>query len=491
MPVPMKSEAAAILLADLPGRADQRYLWARFVYAVVALLAAAGIFACWCDTPMIWDGAYQFSFSLILHKPYSYLTRFHSYILWTPMVLLSHLTTNLAVLKMAYGLPFTLAPAASVLLSWCVVRRRAPHLILWAIFGAAAGPLPGQIFIINDSIFQQHMFWPVFLGMLVPLRPPQIVLLPLLAVFQFSHQIGLVLLGGGAMAAALLALRDRENRRELLLKSAIAAALAAIALWKIIHFPDSYARQEFTWERAHLAWQYGVEGYPLHGQAFMWAGALLVLFFGLLRPRQRMQRVVFAVSTAAMVLAAAVTWVLWARDPKLWADAVNYRRWVVPLTLPFYLLAFLDAWATVPSQAIEPSLGLRRPVGYAVACTFVLVLSIQSLVWLKLTHILMAKVASHPAGIVPWRDVAAGADGTAIDHWGTSSFVFVLEGRVPRHLLLDHFAARQQLQVLRHNPPMIPLAPFTPIKPAPTSAGGFDFRPLLTQIQTAPTASRR
>src|SRR6185312_8753540 len=103
------------------------------------------------------------------------------------------------------------------------------------------------IFIINDSIFQQHMFWPIFLGLLVWLERPQIIVLALLVVFQFSHQIGFVLLTGGAGAAALLALRDRKRRTELLVKAAVMLALAIVALWKILHFPDSYARQEFTW----------------------------------------------------------------------------------------------------------------------------------------------------------------------------------------------------------------------------------------------------
>ena len=182
--------------------------WRRLTLAAVGMLALTGVFACACDAPMIWDGAYQFAFSLIKQRPYFYLTRFHSYLLWLPMVWLSHFTDNLTVLKFAYGLPFTLAPAFSVLASWWVVKDRAPHLILWAIFGAAAGPLPGQIFIINDSIFQQHVFWPVFMGMLVHLDAWRVVLVAVLTPFQFSHQIGIVLLSGAAGAALLVALRD-------------------------------------------------------------------------------------------------------------------------------------------------------------------------------------------------------------------------------------------------------------------------------------------
>src|SRR5882724_9455625 len=189
----MRSHEPAIHLAEAPDLAsEERRAWRRITWIVVSLLAITGFFACACDAPMIWDGAYQFCLTLIKQHPYSYLTRFHSYVLWLPTVWLSHFTDNLTMLKFAYGLPFTLAPAFSVLASWWMVRDRAPHLILWAIFGAAAGPLPG-----------------------------------------------LLLLAGAAAAAAVLAIRNRTDRSELLIKAAVFAALACVALWKIFHFPDS------------------------------------------------------------------------------------------------------------------------------------------------------------------------------------------------------------------------------------------------------------
>ena len=221
---------------------------------------------------MIWDGAYQFAFTLIRDHPYYYLTRFHSYFLWLPCVWLSHVTDNLTILKMAYGLPFTLAPAFGVLMSWWIVRERAPYLILWVIFGVAAGPLPGQIYIINDSIVQQHLFWPVFVAMLTRLRWPQTIAVTLLVVFQFSHQIGAVLLFGGACAALLLAALDRSVRRESIIKGGILTFLTIVAAWKILHFPDSWAEKEFTRAQMKLEWLYGVDGFPLRGIILMTIG---------------------------------------------------------------------------------------------------------------------------------------------------------------------------------------------------------------------------
>ena len=480
----MQLTAASVRPSEICDPMQQR-AWARMTYCCIAILALAGVFTCCCDTPMIWDGSYQFCFSLIKQRPYFYLTRFHSYVLWLPMVWLSHFTDNLTLLKLAYGLPFTLAPAFSLLASWWIVKERAPRLIVWAIFGVAASPLPGQIFIINDSIFQQHMFWPVFLGLLVPLRRAQMVFLSLLVIFQFSHQIGLVLLTGGATAAGLLALRDRPNRKESLLKSGILLVLALIALWKILHFPDSYAQQEMTHARIHESWQYGVEGYPIRGVMFMCGAGLCVLVHGLMsRARCGKLRSVIVVIVGLCIAGAFVNWTIWAVDAEKWSTAANYRRWVVPLTIPFYLLAFLDR-LIVPSPRMDSS-GLELPmvVGVSVAATFFVILSIQSIIWVRLTRHLMRDLESDPATIVPWSRVSWDRN-TAMYHWGTTSYVFVLEGRTPRKLLLEPTpeGAAKQLDLVNSLPPLIPLWSFTPIPPTPGPAGFFDFRPMLNAIR--------
>ena len=483
----MQPQAAGAKLTRVSDPDDWSRQASRWVYASVLVLAIAGVFTCACDTPMIWDGSYQFCFSLIRQQPYFYLTRFHSYILWGPMVGLSHVTQNLTILKWAYGLPFTLAPAFSVLASWWVVRKRAPWLIVWAIFGAAAAPLPGQIFIINDSIFQQHMFWPVFLGLLVHLEWPQVGVLVLLTAFQFSHQIGLVLLGGGAGAAALVAMRDRQNRNELLIKAALFATLAVFALGKILLKPDSYAQREFTWARAHEAWRWGVEGYPLRGIEFMWAAGVCVLLYGTLHgTRWVSHRRVLRFGAAFGVFAALVTWTIWAHKSTLWSTAVNYRRWVVPLTVPFYLMAFVDQWMRLRQPA--PGFGwvrVRLPIGLAVTGVFAIVLSVQSIVWVRLTHHLVRSVETYPRALVPWDDVAQWAKDTPLYHWGTTSYVFVLEGRQPRKLVLDPEpgGVESQLRIIDGNPPRVPLSWFTPVDPEPGPAGWFDFRPLVREIR--------
>ena len=488
-PGAMQSSENARLI-DVEETAALRRGWRDVTVVAVTLLALTGIFACLCDAPMIWDGSYQFAFSLIKQRPYFYLTRFHSYVLWLPMVWLSHFTDNLTLLKFAYGLPFTLAPAFSVLASWWVVKERAPYLILWAIFGAAIGPLPGQIFIINDSIFQQHVFWPVFMAMLVHLDAWRLALLLVLTPFQFSHQIGTVLLTGAAGAALLTAYRDRENRTEALAKGIVFAALAAVAVWKALHFPDSWAEQEMTPQRIRESWQYGVEGPPLRGMILMWlAGACALAFSTTRGTRFEKFRVGLKWAAILCVSVPAVMWVVWAADAHKWTDAANYRRWVVPLTLPFYLFAFVDRWRSVraPSPIAFAVTGLTRTMGMGAAVIFTAVLSVQSLVFKHLADRMLRDVEASPTALVPWDTIAWSKD-TAVSHWGSTSYVFVREGRLPRKLLLDKNPAEAEKQVgmMFDVPPRIPLAWFTPVPPTPGPAGWFDFRPLLYSVHHEP-----
>lgn len=162
----------------------------RPAWLLTLTLAAAGLFACFCKLPLIWDGAYQFNRTLLLDSAYYYPPRFHSWIVWQPLVLAMRFTDNVTLLQAIYGMPFLLAPALGLILSWWVIRRHAPHLLVWVVFGVAAGPLPGQVFAINDTILQQHLFWPVFVGVLMPLSIRQRVVLTFLALMQLSSRRG-------------------------------------------------------------------------------------------------------------------------------------------------------------------------------------------------------------------------------------------------------------------------------------------------------------
>ena len=309
---------------------------AKHVYWIAAVMTLVAGYLCWSGAPLIWDGSYQMCLTLMYDRPYSYLGRFHSALLWQPTVWVSHFTDNLRVLTFIYGLPFCMAPVVGLLASWAVVRRESPGLMLWSAMGILAGPLPGQIFIINDSILQMHLFWPVFVGMLVRLSRWQIALLAGLAVFQFSHPMGIATFFGAAMAAGIMAWADHDGRWIHLLKAGIMLALSLAAALKLGIWPDTYAAQEAGWHEALSRWHNGVAGWPIRGMVMVWIAAGL-----LLAGRITGRSLLGWIGLASLLIGAGI-WIYWAADLHRWAFAIDYRRWLLPLSMPFFACATLE-----------------------------------------------------------------------------------------------------------------------------------------------------
>jgi hypothetical protein len=528
----------------------------RYVRWIAAILALTAVYACWCHAPLIWDGAYQFNTTLIMQRPYYYLTRFHSFFLWWPTVWASRATSNVTLLQTIYGLPFLLGPFLGVTLSWWVVRRHAPHLLLWAIFGTCAGALPGQIFVINDSILTLHLFWPVFLGLFVPLTWPKRLVLAVLMVFQFVHPLGVLLLMGAAASAALVAAVDPSQRRRLIQGAVIMGALCLLAMTKIEitnhieRFRDTYAQQEATWANAIQRWHDAVSGLPLHGLACMWLAAVLAFVRPTLGRRPVATRLIGGLALLSVAIGAAY-WVYWAHDARYWSSAIDYRRWVGPLTAPFMVLCALDvcraalerreaamalraegvfsvavsgarvgvvsavSGAHVSSPLVAPSLqtpptdfcesgaskggsdcdpgASRGALGLLLACTFALVLGMQCTIWARLTARLMGIVQNYPSVIVPDSDPQlAWVDGTPLTHWATGDYVTAVQAKQPAKVMLDWRSEK----ALRGKNPRVPHWDFYPQSPAnslpvPGKGGWFDFRPLLEQLAKEPPPAPR
>ncbi len=467
---------------------------ARSVWLTFGLLLAAAVVACACLLPLIWDGAYQLAVSLVEQKPYFYQARFHSWPLWWPCVALSRVTDSLTALTFAFGLPFIAAPALSLALSWFVVRRHRPELIKWAAFGVAAAGLPGQAFVINDSIWQQTMFWPVFLGVLVPVSRRGKIVLGLLALFQLSHPVGALLLLVAAVASLTTDASDADAIHAQLGKFVPLALLfliaAAKALWSVVpglsgSLHDSYGTTQLSADALATTFSDGVFGLPLCGMLAMWIAA----FASLTRPRVLWPGV-------AAILIAGVLWTWWAAEPERWAGAINYRRWVVPLALPFMLAAFLSVRpGTEDSAAFVGNVTILKPemsVSFSIVpppprsehrvllpllgTVFCAVITLQSIGWWKLVERLNSEVASH-ARVVVRRDEVPWTAGTPANHWSMPALVALKQGRQPAKYLAFNRGASVDLRSGK-----IRLGVRDTISAEPGPAGWFDHRPLLERL---------
>jgi hypothetical protein len=439
----------------------------RAAVVVVALLGLAGTWACWCDLGVIWDGAYQFCFTLAEQRPYQYETRFHSAILWQPLLWLSWWCRDLRVLRFAFAFPFCLAPAFGFAASWWMVRREAPRLALWAVFGIAAATLPGQAFVINDTIFQLHVFWPVFLGLMMPLNPAQRIAVILLSLFQLSHQIGTVLCGASALSLLLIAhWTTLPVRRRYLWRSLAMACLCMAGIAKIFAFPDSYAAREFSWRAARICWQQGVAGWPLFGWLLMAAGG--VLTFRVPRAAEGVQLRMHRLAIAC-VLAGGLLWVYWAGEPYRWAKALDYRRFAVPLSAPFFILAWMECRDAIHGRGTMDQDGRRETMALVLGGVFIAVLGLQAAQWRQLQRRLTQEVGQRSSVVVPMATLPW-IRNTPLDHWSATALV-IAHGTSDK-LLLDPSG----LEVWNGEPPRVPLTFFQsyPVEAGPN--GWFDFR---------------
>lgn len=476
----------------------------RLTWGLIAVVALTGLFACFATLPLIWDGAYQFVSTLQQGEPHVYAGRwphawqgrFHSWLLWWPVVWASRVTDHPFILQAIFGIPFLLAPAASLALCWWVVRRHAPGLMLWALFGVVIGPLPGQCFAINDSILLNHLLWPIFVAAFVPLSRPQVGVLAVLAAFQLAQPMGIPNCVGAAGAAVLVGLARRDLRTRQMTRAAILLVLAGLGVWKLVTFPDSQAADEAAPLELWKRWHNGVAGWPLAGLALFWTSAGLAMA-ATIRDDQQARRAAVRYGRAAVVFAllGCAVWAAWAVDERRWSLALDYRRYVLPLGLPFFLAATVEGLVFARRGAplhrtddatsdADGAADGRTALPVVLAGTFALVLVVQSTLWLQMVRRLRHDVNNHPAAVVP-RTAVGWTYGTALHHWSMTTVYVAVEGRTQRRVVAYDPSWAQPLS---DRPPQVRVVDWETYPADPTASGRYyDFRPVVE----ATTASSR
>ncbi len=240
----------------------------------IALIAMALTIAAICGAPLAWDGAYYLVKALDAQAPFTPHNRLSNALLQGPVLLLSHYTSDLGVLRLAYALAYAAVPLVAVTAAWWIVRRRAPHLFVWAALGIGLGTLPGQFNMNSEDLQAVQMFWPILLAIVVGL-PRRVIplVVVLLAFILVAHPISSVLCVLGAVAAFLGGLADRRAYRSM---AAWAALFVALALVRYAVGRDSYEAGVATGAALQYAVRVSVIGPPLVALACAWSAAIVV-----------------------------------------------------------------------------------------------------------------------------------------------------------------------------------------------------------------------
>src|ERR1700754_3837231 len=135
------------------------------------LLAGVGLFvAAFSGAALAWDGSVYLFQLLDDQRPFVPHYRLINIVLQAPVLILSMLTGDLAVLRAAFGLVYASIPLLALAASWWVVRQFAPELFVWAALGIGFGMLPGQFNFVAEALLSVLLFWPLGLAILVGLR---------------------------------------------------------------------------------------------------------------------------------------------------------------------------------------------------------------------------------------------------------------------------------------------------------------------------------
>lgn len=506
------------------GVAPPRWADGLIVFAILLATAGAG-YALWADLQLIYDGSFQLAATLREGQPFVYLSRFHTWALWRPAAWLAAHSSDPHLLSMVYGLPFLAAPVMGLALSWWIVRRHRPGLIVWAALGICGTSLPGQVFVINDSLFQQHLFWPIFLGVLVRQTFAQKLVMAVIAVFQLAHPVGFVLMTGATLAAGTLALvtTDRAERRRLLDDAVFAGIFAAFAGWKFwwVQQPgtpyfDPYLAEEASWANAKVRWAAAVNGWPIKAILCLYVASAGVMMQASAQGPVRRAKLNAAGAVLAIsgVLAATAALWVWSDSMRHWWGAVDYRRWLIPLTLPVYAMIWVEmivaarrrasdhaagspvaeatqAAPTVAAADVSPGLALRAVVVLLLCAMFAAVLGNQSRHYKAAIDRVYAELMAHPGAVMEIPPNHFSRE-TALQHWSISWQFLMMQGRKPTKWLVatnftDDPGYRPQIaQGLDGTPPKLPVHAdvrgYGLIAAEPGAGRWFDFRELLPKV---------
>lgn len=364
-----------------------------------------------------------------------------------PALLLNLLTRDLGLVQAAFGVMYVGTVLAALGLAWWVVRKTQPGLFLWAVFGICIATLPGQIAFISEGAITMHLAWVLYLALITELRRDHLPVLTLIVVvISFTHPTASVIIGIGA-ALAFLSAVARPEQRGLRLWMTVALAIIAVGAWsRAMSGLNPYESDQLSLEILVHRFTSAVLGLPLVLLAAAGVAALLILsrrWPAALVQRLPRRVLAWRLSSRAVWLAllmAGAAATLWATFPLMWRDALSYRFFIIPASLPFIAAAWLDSLgrARIASRSTDDEWHARRRWIVAIGGIFALTISIQSIHWALLSGRLREALISSPAPCVSNTSEALNWTLTSpLNHWTITPYGLLVQGNSPRTLPLD------------------------------------------------------
>lgn len=408
--------------------------------AAVALLAGGGLVAALTQLPLAWDGAYIAMNVLWTQAPFAPHERWANIPLQVPTLLLSRWITGSDVLTIVFSASYALIPAVALAVSWWVVRRQRPHLILWPALGIGLVALPGQAFFVSEAIFSTQLMWPLVLAAAVgDLRRHGLLLGGLALFLAVAHPITIPLLGL-VLVFGLLPRRGRPTR-----PAAIASVLGAVVLLlfglRFLGGANGYQTDQISLGVLADQAEAVLTPRPLIALILTTLGAWLLLLrkaaLGVLGT------VMDGVAVGSLLGAGAVL-LHWAADPFAWTSALEYRGLVLFTMLPLYGGALIDARWRADNLSERRLPRVRRAALVLASGVWAGVTVLQGLSWHATLNDFRMYLELSPRACVP-SDTIGGIERSPLHHWSVTPLSLLVGGREPPRLVLQGDGCQQRL----------------------------------------------
>ena len=360
------------------------------------------------------------------------------------VLLLCHLTSDLALLRAMYGLTYATIPLLALGMSWQLLKRRAPNVFIWPVFGIAFGSIWMQFHFTAESLMAVQLSWPLLIAMAVGTTSTEAVFIAVLVVaIFFSHPFSIPLFAMCALVAFLTGLLDTRRRRNRWTWASVLGLLtiANLAFFFYTMRGDRYDTSQLSLPALHHDYMSAAAGLPVVSLTFAYLAALLVLAIpqatGLLRPG-----LVYLMYGAELLCigVAAIILLAWACSPNLWSYAINFKGIVLFSSMPFMLSAILELLAPRARRGatIMPNASLlfrhRQRVIAVCATSATLALIIQSVIWYQISDRLSSAISgsSYPCmsvAAIPW------ARHTFLDNEALPKESILMQSRTPHAVI--------------------------------------------------------
>ena len=288
------------------------------------------ILAALSTASMSWDGSFQFFKALDTQAIYVPFRRYITAPAHTITIIASQLGHDMGFLQVVYGLVYILFPLVSLMLSWWIVRRRAPSLFVWVALGVSISILPVQLPLFLEATIVIHLFWPVLMVILTRIQNRHIPILLLFPIIMIAtHPTAALMLALAVAAMFLVGLIDQRSRRKMWFWAAIYALSGGFAIFRLSQGIGDYEAGVLSVDFFVNSFQIIMESSPVLAVVLMWVAGGMLLARPLLSRIQRWQWIQAIYSVQFLLIATAgILFLFWASAPQHWVAGFGYRHWV-------------------------------------------------------------------------------------------------------------------------------------------------------------------